>query len=130
MKKFVFAVILLIMVFAIPVRAADVATLTWDNPTSRTDGSVFLPSDIAAFKVYFGTVNPPYSAMTVTVTPSYPAKAVDQEFTLTGLADSTVYYFMVSVVDKNGTEGEKSEVVSKVTAAPPPASGCRNLRVR
>jgi hypothetical protein len=130
MRKMIAAFVLVVALFS-PAHAADQAVLSWDNPLNRTDNSLFDPTkEISSFKIYHGVTNPPTLVTTVPVTTSYPALFTGQTYTITNLSNATTYYFQVSVVDQNNTEGGKTGVISKTTLSPAPAGGCTNFRVR
>ncbi len=131
MKKFIFALMIIMFAFSITAQSADQAIVKWDNPTTRMDGSVFDPTkEISVFKVYYGTMNPPTVVITVPVTTSYPSKAIGQTYTISGLANSTAYYFAVTVVDLQGQESNMSMIVNKTTRPPASPGGCSNVSVQ
>src|SRR3989344_2093573 len=98
------------------------AVLTWDYPTTNTDGTVL--TDLAGFKVYYGTASGNYStvidvafATCVTASP-----CSSSTFTVTNLSVAT-YYFAVTAYDTSGNESEFSDEVSKtISGTPPPTS--------
>lgn len=80
--------------------------LSWTAPTTRTDGTLLSPSELAGYKVYYGT--------------SPSRLEVAQELLGISSTDTTIllpsagtYYFAVTAYDSNGAESSLSEVVSK-----------------
>lgn len=81
---------------------AGTATLTWDAPSTNTDGSVL--TDLSGYKVYYGTASRNYNQQV-------NAGNVTSK-TLT-LADGATYYFSVVAYDTSGNESNFSNEVSK-----------------
>ncbi len=77
-------------------------TLSWDAPTTNTNGSSL--TNLSGYKLYYGTASGSYS-QTVTVNTGTTT-------TLTNLSPGT-YYFTVTAVNSNGTESVFSNEVSK-----------------
>lgn len=82
------------------------AILTWDAPTTRSDGSTL--TDLAGYRIYYGT--------------SSPVNAQNSEqidvgnttgYTLTGLEAGT-YYFTATAYDAFGNESAFSQEASKI----------------
>ena len=80
------------------------ATLSWNPPTSNTDGSPLL--NLAAYRVYWGTAAGSYPN---TVTLNNPGLAT---YVVEGLAPAR-WYFTVTAVNGAGVESSFSNVVSK-----------------
>jgi hypothetical protein len=80
------------------------AILTWQPPALNTDGSPV--SDLAAFKVYWGTTQGTYSQSTKI------ANAAARTYTVSGLAKGT-WYFVVTALNAQGIESPYSNVWSK-----------------
>jgi trimeric autotransporter adhesin len=88
---------------SLTVTAPIVVTLTWDAPTSYSDGTPLNPAtDISMYKIYYGTASGVYAQVvcvpnpaTTTITKTLP------------LAHGT-YYFVVSDVDAAGQESNYS----------------------
>jgi len=83
------------------------ATLTWNAPTTNIDGTPL--TDIAGYKIYYGTASGNYS-QTVDV----------GNLTNSGvsnLSDGTTYYFAVTAYDTSGNGSGYSNEVSKTTPA-------------
>lgn len=79
------------------------ATLAWKAPTTNTDGT--LVTDLAGYKVYYGTAHGTYSnSVTIGKVTSY---------SINNLAPGT-YYFTVTAYDTTGLESGYSNEVSKV----------------
>jgi hypothetical protein len=80
------------------------AILTWQPPALNTDGSPI--TDLAAFKVYWGTTQGTYSQSTKI------SNVAARTHTVTGLAKGT-WYFVVTALNSQGTESPYSNVWSK-----------------
>lgn len=78
-------------------------TLTWVAPTTNEDGTEL--TDLAGFRVYFGTSSNPKSYAT-------PVRlgAGTNTYTTPGLAPGT-YYFVVTALDTSGNESAPSTEV-------------------
>lgn len=87
-----------------PTAGAGSATLSWVAPQTNADGSVL--SDLAGYRIYYGTGSGNYSA---SITVSDPAATT---YTVQDLAAST-YYFILKAYDKSNVESASSPEVSK-----------------
>ena len=85
------------------------ATLTWQAPQTRADGTGLAMGEIGQYIVRYGT-QPDVEAMTSEVIVE-DGQAMETE--VTGLAEGT-WYFAMRTVDQNGLESAWSEVASKV----------------
>lgn len=83
--------------------ASDV-NLTWVAPAEREDNSALSLSEIAGYKIYYGTVKGQYSS-TMTLNDGSA-----ENFILTGLQTGT-YYLVVTTVDNEGRESQFSAEV-------------------
>ncbi len=84
------------------------ATLTWDAPTTRTDGSIINPAtDILTYKLYYGTTSGMY------VQSKYVANPGSNQITYTFSLSPGTYYFVVTAVDNYGQESGYSPEGSK-----------------
>lgn len=83
--------------------ATGSATLTWSPPSTYADGTPL--TDLAGFKVYYGTAPGVYQSINVGATDSYE---------VTGLAVGQTYYFTVTAYDASGSESNYSDVISKL----------------
>lgn len=102
MKK-TLALIIGICLLSILAQAASIQ-VTWDANTE---------SDLAGYKVYYGTAPGQYGAPVTVTTPSY---------TFQGATDKTTYYVAVSAIDTSGNESALSDEVSiYVPDVTPPA---------
>lgn len=92
---------------------AGTADLSWTAPTTNTDGTTL--TDLAGFKVYYGTSSGNYGA---------PVDIGNQtSYTVAGLGSGT-YYFSVTAYNSSGNESTISNEGSKtIVAAPPVISG-------
>lgn len=102
------------MLMALPVLQAASVTLTWSPSIDPT---------VVGYKIYYGVASGVYT------------NSVDvgnvTNYTITGLADDTTYYFAATSYDSNGVESDFSNEIAVKTAssgtnqpasiAPPPA---------
>ena len=131
MKKMIFSVIMLLVVFvpfvalALPV---GTATLTWDPPTTNVDGTDL--TDLSGYKLYYGTGSGSY-AVTIDIPcgilpcPGFstdpPTDLERQEKAVThptiiavsGLEDNMSWYFAATAYDTFANESGYSNEVSK-----------------
>jgi hypothetical protein len=102
--------ILIILALAASAGAANF-TLTWDAPTTNTDGSPL--TDLAGYRLYRGVATgiygPPTDVGNVTA------------YTVTGLLSETMYYFVVTAYDTDNNESAYSNEVSGMKATIPVA---------
>jgi hypothetical protein len=82
---------------------AGSATLSWLPPTENTDGSAL--TDLAGFKIYWGTTPGVYSSSLTVDNPGLTAYVVDN------LVPAT-YYFVATAVNADGIESAASNVAS------------------
>jgi uncharacterized protein YfaP (DUF2135 family) len=79
------------------------ATLAWDAPTTNTDGTPL--TDIAGYKIYYGTVSGKYShLLDVGNVTTYKVE---------NLTVGTTYFFVVTDYNTSGTESVFSNEVAK-----------------
>ena len=105
---------------ACPVRAG-VLHATWNASTTNAGGALL--TNLASYRVYFGTSDPPCptsSFLAVPSTTSTPTPGTVISFTLTGLITEAVYFVQVTAVDATGNESPCSSLASGV-ARPDPA---------
>ena len=111
---------IILLLGASPVFAGDV-TLTWTPPTTNVDGSPL--TDLAGFKIYYGTSS---SSYTQTINLADPAAT---GYTVTNLTDGGTYFFAVTAYDTSGNESDYSNEASKTASGsggdttPPVISG-------
>ena len=84
--------------------ATGSATLTWTPPTQNTDGSPL--SNLAGYKVYWGTAQGSYSNSVTVSNPGLATYVVDQ------LTPAT-WYFTVTALNAAGVESAFSNVATK-----------------
>ncbi len=84
-------------------------TINWSTPTTNTDGSPLALDDISHFTIWFGT-DP--GAMTMY---SRVARTINQ-WTITGLAGGTTYYFGVTCTSRSGVESYMQIVSYSLTS--------------
>jgi hypothetical protein len=88
--------------------ATGAATLSWDAPATRTDGSSLNPSTaLQSYKIYYGTSPHAY---TQSVNVPNPGTAT---ITHTVSLSPGTYYFAVTAIDAYGQESGYSTEVSK-----------------
>ena len=100
----------LVITGAAVAHSAEVS-LSWQAPTSNTDGSTV--TDINGYRIYVGTAPNAYTRSDETVTE--PAATVGS------LNEGQTYYFAVTAFDSTGTESEFSNEVSHTIPAATPA---------
>lgn len=108
---------------ATPRAAAQTATLSWQAPTMRMDGTPLAASDIAKYTVYYSIGSAPtLSSPSVDVT---GATTTTIDLTLTPSLTAQTVYFAATATDTNGNESPLSAVVSKsfmVNSTAPPSA--------
>ncbi len=82
------------------------ADLTWNQPTTNTDGSTL--ADLAGYKIYQGTAA---NNLRQVATVSFN----QMNYKVSDLSQGT-YYFAVSAYNRNGVESNLSNVASKTFA--------------
>jgi hypothetical protein len=85
--------------------ATGSAQLTWTVPALRTDGTPL--TNLAGFRIYYGTALGSYPSMVAIPDPTAT------QYTVTGLATGTTYYFVATVYDSAGVESAYTNPVSK-----------------
>jgi len=85
-----------------------VVTLTWDAPTTNTDGSSLNPAtDLSMYKVYYGTASQTYTQVVNVANPGTTTIT-----TTLNLSPGT-YYVVVTTVDTSGQESSYSNEAMK-----------------
>ena len=79
------------------------AILAWSAPTTNVDGTPL--TDLAGFKVYYGTTPGVYTSIVVGAVTSY---------NVVGLTKGQIYYFTVTAYDSSGYESDYAAMVSKL----------------
>ena len=93
---------------ALTVTGNGTATLTWNAPTVRTDGSALNPAtDLQKYRIYYGLASGTYTQSVDVVNPGTDTVT----YTLT--LGSGTYYFVVTAVDSSGQESGYSNEGSK-----------------
>lgn len=86
-----------------PGTGTGTATLSWAVPTTKVDGTPL--TDLAGYKVYFGTSPGVYTSIVVGDVTSYQ---------IDGLTKGQTYYFTVTAYDMKGLESDYAPVASKL----------------
>jgi hypothetical protein len=113
----------MIIIFNVtPIFAAGVA-LSWDPPTTNTDGTPL--TDIAGYKVYYGTASGNYSlSIDVGNVTTYQVNNLTSGFT---------YYFVTTVYNTSGNESgysnEINHTIQTSDTTPPVVSGIQSANV-
>ena len=89
-----------------PQEDTQVVALSWTAPVEREDGTPISMSEIAGYRVYYGTSEGNYPNK-LDIADSYNMQAM-----LSNLASGT-YYIVVTSYDMDGRESAFSEVVTK-----------------
>jgi hypothetical protein len=89
-----------------PTSSGQDISLSWIAPGERDDNSPLSLSEIAGYKIYYGTTQGEYSN-SIDVN-----DAAAEGYTITDLP-SGVYYIVVTTIDTDGLESGFSETVSK-----------------
>ena len=84
------------------------ATVTWQDPTQNTDGSLIPITELAGYNIYYGT-----SQTALTNKINVPG-ATQITYKLTGLTSGT-WYFAVTAYSTSGTESSKSTTILSKT---------------
>jgi hypothetical protein len=92
--------------FSITVNAAGPAsvTLSWTIPSTNEDGTPL--TDLAGFRIYYGTVMGIYSDPTVIYNPGISTLVIDN------LSFGSTYFFVATAFDETGNESEFSNEIS------------------
>lgn len=93
--------------FAVAVQQVSMgsATLSWTAPTQNTDGTAL--TDLAAYKIYFGTSTGNYPNQISIDNPGITNYVVEN-------LPADTYYFVSTAVNSSGVESNYSNVVTKV----------------
>ncbi|MFO0449102.1 MAG: putative Ig domain-containing protein [Pseudomonadota bacterium] len=93
--------------FAIGVQAASLgaATITWQPPTTRTDGTPL--TNLTGYRIYYGTTQGGYPNQVPVANPGLTS------FVVENLPPGT-YWFVVTALDGNGIESVVSSATSKL----------------
>lgn len=81
------------------------ATLSWDGPINRVDGSVLAASDIKAYRIYHLSSDKNDFV--------YEVPGSTSGYTIANLKKG-LHYFSVTSIDKQGLESDQSETVQKL----------------
>ena len=118
MKKIVLVLVLFLLLL-VPMQAlAGSVTLTWNAPTTRTDGSPLSLSEISKYRVYYGQTSGVYTLQQDVANPGTLIVSTQ----IVSLATGT-WYFAVSDFDTSipALESAKTPEVSKFIPFAPPS---------
>jgi len=90
-----------------PAQETGVASLSWQAPSTRVDGQSLSMSEIAGYRIYYGTSSGDYDSVL----------SVDDPYTFTIRIDALLagnYYFVMTAVDTNGIESGYSDEAVKI----------------
>ena len=90
--------------------AAQETVLSWSIPTTRQNGELLSPSELAAYEIYITADQSGGEQVIVVNDP------MQTSYTIVGLAPDT-YHFAIAAVDVDGLRSELSVVVDKTIAA-------------
>ena len=91
---------------------AGSAILTWNAPTTYTDGTVMPLSNVGSYTIYSGsTATNMTNKLTLPIIATWPSLAI-MTYTVNNLGPGTLY-FGVSCTDILGSESGKSNIMSK-----------------
>jgi fibronectin type 3 domain-containing protein len=104
----------LALFFCVTMAYAGSVTLTWTNPTTRTDGSTL--SNLASVKVYRASTAAGLATAPVLATVPAPATSY-----VDATAPAGTWHYAITAVDANGLESAKTASVSATVPVAPPA---------
>ncbi len=111
-----FLIIFIIFLNSAPLLAGT-ATLSWDAPTTNADGTA--PTDLAGYKVYYGTSSGNYTS-------TINAGNVTT-YQITNLTNGLIYYFAVTTYNtsenESGYSNEVSKTIQDADTTPPQITG-------
>ncbi|OFZ11489.1 MAG: hypothetical protein A2Z20_12475 [Bdellovibrionales bacterium RBG_16_40_8] len=85
-------------------KCGDTVTLTWDNPTTNTDGSPL--TDLSGIKIYYGTSSGNYTTVIDHTDPSTTTETF-------AIPKGVMYYFAATAYNAFGNESDFSHEVQK-----------------
>jgi hypothetical protein len=106
----------LLLFFFVGGAFAGEATVTWTNPTTRTDGSALLSSQIGSTRVEWGTCS---GSAFGTAQGNQSTTGAATSATINNLAPGT-YCFRAATIDTAGLQSGWSNIASKVVPVAPP----------
>ena len=81
------------------------AVVSWDAPTTRSDGTALMPASLGGYRVHYGTAPRTYDT-TIDV-----GRVTSHR--ITGLSAGTRYYFALTAYDISDRESDFSDEVTK-----------------
>jgi len=106
--------------------SATAATLSWEAPTTREDGSSMTPAEIAEYRVYYAIDTIP----TLQSTEVIVTEGLIKEVELNLLSGTYVVNFGIVTVDTDGLSSQMSEIVSKSYVIKSPPGPPTNLTIK
>lgn len=104
---------MMIVLFTIGEILANQAILSWDAPTTNTDGTLL--TDLSGYKLYFGTSSGQYSQIIDVGLANPDSSSINgRQFTVFGLEPGKIYFFVVTAYDTTGNESGFSNEVFKL----------------
>lgn len=83
------------------------ATFTWSVPTTRESGAGLSMGELGGYRIFYGSVNGSLNSFVVISDPYITS------YTFTNLVSSTTYYIQITAYDADGSESEKSNIVTR-----------------
>lgn len=94
-------------VYDLGIGGAASLEVSWPAPTTRVDGTIILPDEVAKYKVDWGTSTGSYSG---TLFVAAPVTYIQ----LTGLTADQQYFFQVTTIDTEGRESTPSTEIATI----------------
>lgn len=113
MKKLLFVLMLCFStIVSAQSTAESTATLSWEAPTTRVDGTPFSKEELSAYRIYYSVDTTVTMASDFVTAESFQLRDVIT-LQLAPRAEPYIVYFAMTAVDTDGRESTLSETVSK-----------------
>ncbi len=119
LKPLAFCLFLIFCLVNADTAFAGSASLAWNAPTERVDGTSVTSSDIKGYNLHYGTASGSY-------TQTQPITGNVTTYTITNLTDGANYYFAVSAIDTADKESGYSTEACKVIGSTSPCATTNN----